>query len=284
MMKVEEVKLPEGPELAISRDQLRGIVVGRRLRGIDIVGGRFLKKSPEGFEQFSQYVKLYAPLVENVDVKGKFMWWTIGPWKMWCTYGMSGQWTVTRKDSHVAATAWTDLPDGSCLSSIHFRDPRRFGTLKFINDEKMHLKKLATLGPDMLNAPPDAGIFAKNIVRKPNRTIVEALMDQSCVSGIGNYIKAETLFRSGISPHRSVASLTPSELEKIRTEAIAVCTESYSSRGATIRTYRNPEGSNGYRQFTLQVYGKNNCPLGHEIERQETKDGRTSHWCPVCQK
>ncbi len=51
-------------------------------------------------------------LIEEVGVKGKFMWWRmqpmmrddeIEPWFVWCTYGMSGMWTTEPIDKHTAA-------------------------------------------------------------------------------------------------------------------------------------------------------------------------------------
>lgn len=274
--------MPEAPELANSRDYLRKILVGKRFRSFDVVGGRFKKKPPENFEKFLDELRQAPLVISSVDTKGKFMWWTIGQWFMWCTYGMSGQWTQKKSD-HIGVTAWVDDPDGKNLSCVHFRDPRRFGTIKFVHDKKAHEKKLLSLGPDMLGNPPSSGIFAKCLMKKPNRTIVEALMDQSCVSGIGNYIKAEAIYRAGIAPNRHVDSLSVDDIEKIRLAAIAVCDESYRSRGASIRTYRDPNGDTGEMQFFMRAYGQKTCPLGHDIIRQDTPDGRTTHWCPQCQ-
>ena len=271
-------KLPEGPELTTSRDHLRDLLIDKRLHSVNIVGGRFKKKPPENIEKFLDEARQKFLIIDEIEVKGKFMWWTIGPWRMWCTYGMSGQWTQ-KKDSHAGIT----LCYGDDLSTIHFRDPRHFGTIKFVNDDVVHTKKLASLGPDMLNDPPDAGIFAKRLMKKPQRTIAEVLMDQSCVAGIGNYIKAECLHRAGISPHRTVNALSSADIEKIRSEAINVCVESYRSQGATISSYRTVDGHKGSTQFNFRVYGKKQCQLGHDTVREETLDGRTSHWCPQCQ-
>ena len=270
--------MPEGPELTTSRDRLRDLLIDKRLHNVNIVGGRFKKKPPENIEKFLEEVRQKFLTIDKIEVKGKFMWWTIGPWHMWCTYGMSGKWTQ-KKDNHVGIT----LCYGDDLSTIHFSDPRHFGTIKFVNDDTIHAKKIASLGPDILNDPPDLGIFAKRLMKKPQRTIAEVLMDQSCVSGIGNYIKAECLHRAGISPHRIMNQLSNIDLEKIRSEAINVCTESYRSQGATISSYRTADGHKGSMQFNFRVYGKKQCLLGHNIIREETLDGRTSHWCPQCQ-
>lgn len=109
-------------------------------------------------------------------------------------------------------------------------------------------------------------------------------MDQRTVAGVGNYIKAECLYRSGISPWRLVTDITEAEYVKLCGDVIGVAQESYASQGATISTYKTVDGSRGTTQFNFQVYSRKECPKGHPVLRQETPDGRTSHWCSVCQK
>jgi formamidopyrimidine-DNA glycosylase len=173
----------------------------------------------------------------------------------------------------------------SSIGDLHFNDPRHFGTLKFVRAEDEHKKKLATLGPDMLSTPPvTADLFAQNVLKKPVRTIAEALMDQKTVSGVGNYIKAEALFRSGISPWRLVTDISPEEYVRLASDVTAVCKESYASQGASIRTYKTVEGHIGTTQFNFRVYSRKQCPSGHEVKSETTPEGRTSWWCDVCQK
>ena len=109
-------------------------------------------------------------------------------------------------------------------------------------------------------------------------------MDQSTVAGVGNYIKAEVLYRTGVSPWRPVTELTSTEYESLCKNVLDVAKESYHSQGATISTYRTVDGEKGTTQFDFQVYSRSKCPKGHDVLRQQTPEGRTSHWCDVCQK
>jgi endonuclease-8 len=122
------------------------------------------------------------------------------------------------------------------------------------------------------------------MLKKPTRTIAEALMDQSGVAGVGNYIKAECLLRAGISPWRNVTEITSEEYVKLCGSVIDVATESYEAQGASIRTYRNVDGSKGRKQFEFEIYSRKECPKGHPTIREETPEGRTSWWCGSCQK
>ena len=105
-------------------------------------------------------------------------------------------------------------------------------------------------------------------------------MDQKVLAGVGNYIKAEALYRAGISPHRVNSSLTDEELARLNKETKWVIRASYASRGARISTYELPDGSTGTYNFKFLVYRRKVDPEGHRVVREETRDKRTTHWVP----
>ena len=245
-----------------------------------------------------------SPLVLEVDCKGKFMWWKLaftrnhpGPdrdgdyWYLWITYGMSGQWN--HEESPYTAFGINYNESGSPLDAngnfrqppgMYFNDMRHFGTLKFVNSAAAHAKKLASLGPDMLNDPPTRQVFIERLLKHPTKTLAEVLMNQGVISGVGNYVKAEALYLAELSPNRTVSSLKLAEMERLRKQIVNVMKASYKTGGATFSTYRNPDGSKGEAQRRFVVYGNKTDPLGNPIIREETRDGRTTHWCPAVQK
>jgi len=276
--------MPEGPELAYSRDKIRSILLNKRI----IVAhpgefGRYSKLPPTGYSILLEDLQNKgAPTVSEVSTKGKFMWWkldfpndTVSTY-LWITYGMSGQWM---KKSTKHASFIIEHEEGK----LYFNDPRHFGTLKFVKGKEELSKKLSTLGPCILSDNPGSEIFAKNILKKSSRTISEALMDQSVVSGVGNYIKSEALYRSRISPWRNVSEITAKEYIDLHESVLLVAKESYQSQGATISTYRNVDGNSGTTQFNFQIYSKKFCPSGHSVSKDQTPDGRSSWWCKICQ-
>jgi formamidopyrimidine-DNA glycosylase len=221
-------------------------------------------------------------IVESIDTHGKFMWWTLidnsgAHWFMHCTYGMSGGWY---KEANRHTCFYVEIGD----NRVFFNDPRHFGTIKFIKGHAEHKKKLKTLGPCIYDTHLTLEIFAEKMLKKPSKTIAESLMDQATVAGVGNYLKAEILYRSRISPWRKVIDVTADEYPLLYKETVACAEASYLSQGATIMTYRTPYGEEGEAQFDFQVYGQKTCPLGHDIVNEETPEGRTSWWCPQCQK
>lgn len=235
-------------------------------------------------------VKDLPLVVEHVDVKGKFMWWTLTgggkKWYMWSTYGMSGQWSRSagKHAGFIVEYNGSGVPITRDTRHLFFNDQRRFGTIKFVSDEREHEAKLASLGPDILDDPPmDPEIFAKRILKKPHRTICESLMDQSCISGCGNYLKSEALYRAEISPHRVVSSLSETDIIRLQFELLSSAWESYVDQGASIRTYKTVTDEKGSAQFYFRIYNNRLCPRGHHTVREETLDGRTSWWCRECQ-
>jgi len=283
--KKEGSHIPEGPELRHSRDALNKIIKDTWITSFALgVGSRFDKKEPDGYRSFSYCL---PTRVNSVETKGKFMWWDLtdrrgDSWYMWCTYGMSGQWT-RKKTKHSAASVFF-VDSNNVRHEIHFNDPRHFGTLKFTKNSKDHTDKLSTLGPCILTSQLTPELFSEMVLRKPSRTIAEALMDQTTVSGCGNYIKAECLFRSGVSPWRTVTEITSKEYVKLCEDLLTVAAESYASQGASISTYHTVDGTKGTTQFDFRVYSRKKCPSGHDVSREETPEGRTSWWCKICQK
>jgi len=275
--------VPEGPELAVSRDMLIPILVDKNILEISAGGGRYSKNPPAGFLEFNDQLMKSSGKIVEVATKGKFMWWKITfphdtePWFLWCTYGMSGQWNPSSTKHTCFSVTTEDV-------QLFFNDQRHFGTIKFVRGDTEHQKKLNTLGPCILSGGVTPEIFAKRLLKKPSATIAEALMYQGGVSGVGNYIKAECLHRARISPWRKVSDITSGEYVNLCEATLNVARESYQSQGASIYTYTNPDEHKGSMQFNFSVYSQSTCPKGHDIRNEETPEGRTSWWCPVCQR
>lgn len=266
--------MPEGPECRRVYEGLRNYSINRKLTKVEILGGRFIKKQPVGLDS------LELPLeVVGGGVKGKFIWLELeGDKSIWITLGMSGFWSIYEKPHAHIKFVFSDGVE------LFFIDQRRFGTLKFADKPELD-KKLASLGIDPLN---DRALSMYNMLRQfekvPNKTIVEALMNQSLFAGIGNYIKCEVLYRSKVSPHRLVGTITDNELSLIWNWTKLIMDASYVQGGASIRNYQQITGETGEFVFDFEVYGKREDPHGNTVIREETLDGRTTHWVPGLQQ
>jgi hypothetical protein len=71
--------MPEGPELARSCDHLIGLLLGKELVSFDVVGGRYVRSPPEGLAGLRTEMARSLVFIDDIDVKGKFMWWALQP-------------------------------------------------------------------------------------------------------------------------------------------------------------------------------------------------------------
>ena len=116
----------------------------------------------------------------------------------------------------------------------------------------------------MLNDETTFDIFKKNMKKKinENKPISQILMDQKHVSGVGNYIKSESLYISKISPHRKLKDINEDELKSLFNAIKKVIVSSYKSQGMSLRDYKDFEDKPGEYQFKLVVYGRKFDNLG----------------------
>ena len=266
--------MPEGPECRRMALQLSEEVTNKKLIDISVESGRYTKKPIEGMEEILSETPLN---IRGTGVHGKFIFFLLdNEWTIWNTLGMTGGWS--RKASKHARVRLV-LEDGP----IFYNDTRNFGTLKFVQGKQPIIDKLNSLGPDLLAEECADEVFVNSLRRKDKKTIVEALMDQSVVSGVGNYVKAEALYLSKISPHRTVSSLTNAELCDLNAAVRSVLVNSFESGGATLQSYQDFYGEAGDATQRFAVYGRKTDPEGREIIKEQTKDVRTTHWVPAMQ-
>ena len=269
--------MPEGPEVRKTVDWLQNFK-GKTLKSVGIISGRYGKKKEiPGWERFE-----YPVLLKDIACKGKFIYFTFSDeqedYYMFNTLGMSGMWTnVHGKHSRVGFFFEDAEP-------LYFNDVRNFGTLKIVNSLKELNKKLNSIGPDVLNSEVDQNTIRDRFAKKISKTIAENLMNQSVISGVGNYLKAEILYMCGISPHRICEDISEKEYELLADACHYITRLSYKLGGATLLSYRQPNGEKGLYSRRFAVYNQKTCPQGHEIIKETTADKRTTHWVPEIQK
>jgi formamidopyrimidine-DNA glycosylase len=179
-------------------------------------------------------------------------------------------------------------------AEIIFNDPRRFGYMKVIaraalEDEPL----LKDLGPEPLGNEFDASMLARACAGKKT-SLKAALLDQRVVAGLGNIYVCEALFRAHLSPRRLAATLATKKAEptdhakRLVTAIHAVLNEAIKAGGSSLRDHRQTTGELGYFQHSFQVYDREGeacrSPRCDGIVRRFTQNGRSTFWCPKCQK
>lgn len=268
--------MPEGPEVRRYGLDLSEFVSGKVLKSVNVLSGRYTKKPIPGLLEIARTLPVK---ITGVGVHGKFLYWILkNDHYIWNTLGMTGHWSPNKKNHSRVEFCFDDK------SKVYFNDQRNFGTVKIVRGKHYLLEKLKTLGPDMLADDVDDDVFFKAIRKKSKWPITKAIMNQSVIAGVGNYVKADSLWLSKISPHRIVNSLSDKDLSELNSAIKKILRESFRSGGATIRTYENFNGTLGQYAQRFLVYNQKNDPEGNQVVKEKTPDGRTTHWVPAIQK
>ena len=192
--------------------------------------------------------------------------------------GMTGQLLVCPPDAELAkhTHAIAKLASGR---ELRFVDPRRFGRLSVARSQN----GFETAGVEPLDVSFDAFV---PLFRKRKLPMKSALLNQKLLRGVGNIYADESLFRAGIRPRRRAATLTREKLGLLYKSVQQVLQEAIAAGGSSISDYVGAEGEPGFFQMQHRVYGREGEPClncGTAIKRIVIA-GRSSHYCPHCQK
>jgi formamidopyrimidine-DNA glycosylase len=189
--------------------------------------------------------------------------------------GMTGRMLVCDPDQaiekHTHAVA--KLASGR---ELRFVDPRRFGRLSVAHG-------FEAAGSEPLEVELDAFIHLFHGRKTP---IKSALLNQKLLRGVGNIYADESLFRSGVRPRRRAASLTRKELTLLYAAVQEVLKEAIALGGSSVSDYVDADGEEGFFQLQHRVYGREGepCLVCKTPIKRVVIAGRSSHYCPNCQK
>ena len=189
--------------------------------------------------------------------------------------GMTGRMLVCKPDDPVEkhTHAIAKLASGR---ELRFVDPRRFGRLSVAHG-------FQASGSEPLEVALDRFIKLFGGRKTP---IKSALLNQKLLSGVGNIYADEALFRAGIRPRRRVASLTKENLRQLYLAVQEVLKEAIALGGSSISDYVDADGEEGFFQFQHRVYGREGepCLVCKAPIKRVVISGRSSHYCPKCQR
>jgi formamidopyrimidine-DNA glycosylase len=204
--------------------------------------------------------------------------------------GMSGGFLLEPVPSTPAASThrhviWSlQEPRGGRPMRLVWRDPRRFGGLRPVSSlEELQARFWSQIGPDALQIDVKTLLMSFSVTKRVIKTV---LLDQQVLAGVGNIYADEALHAAGLLPTRAASSLDQTEAEALLKSLRQILHEAIEVGGSTIRDHQDPEGQPGGFQARHAVYGRPgaSCKRCGEQIQSEQLGGRTSHWCPGCQK
>ena len=177
---------------------------------------------------------------------------------------------------------------------VIYNDPRRFGFMHLWKRSDLDLyPAFAQLGPEPTGNALDEIYLAARFAGRA-QPLKSALLDQTVIAGLGNIYVCEALWRAHLSPKRAAGTLvTPTGRPKkpllLLTTAIReVIADAIAAGGSSLRDHIQTDGSLGYFQHSFSVYDQEGKPCRTPgctgMVARITQAGRSTFYCPVCQR
>jgi formamidopyrimidine-DNA glycosylase len=271
--------MPELPEVETTRRGLEPHVTGRRIVTLSLREPRLRWRVPDDLP-----AKLAGQRITGTGRRAKYLLIGLESGTLLVHLGMSGTLRVLPADTPRIAHDHYDLLLDSG-NTLRFNDPRRFGSLHYTSGDPEQHALLARLAPEPFDSTFDAD-YLWRITRRRQASIKQVLMNSRLVVGVGNIYASETLFRARIRPRRRAQSLTREEVKRLVKAVRAVLSMAIKVGGTTLRDYVGANGEPGYFRQKLYVYERAGkpCRVCKTLVRQLTQQGRSTYYCPSCQK
>jgi formamidopyrimidine-DNA glycosylase len=202
----------------------------------------------------------------------------LGPRSQWIVHlGMTGRMVVCESDAEIVKHTHAIAKLGSGRE-LRFIDPRRFGRLSVHNAGDFEAG-----GVEPLEVEKDQFV---RLFRGRKTPIKSALLNQKLLRGVGNIYADESLFRAGLRPRRRASNITKAQLELLHKSVQKVLKEAIRLGGSSISDYVDADGEEGFFQLRHRVYGREGepCLVCKTPIKRTVIVGRSSHYCPDCQK
>jgi formamidopyrimidine-DNA glycosylase len=281
--------MPELPEVETVRRGLEPVIVGRRFTKVELRRQDLRFPFPDNFAE-----RLRGTRIERLERRAKFLVATLSSSEVLTMHlGMTGRFAIESDQLGEFHHAAGGIPKHDHVVfhfdntvKVTFNDVRRFGFMELIGaDDVNNNARFASLGPEALsNSFSEDHLYS--ILKSKKSPIKSALLDQRVVAGLGNIYVCEALFRAGIGPARRCDKVKRHETGVLVGHIRDVLREAIDAGGSSISDFAQTDGKLGYFQHNFAVYGKAGkaCQTcGTDVEKI-TQSGRSSFFCPKCQK
>lgn len=298
--------MPECPEITIMANQLNDLLKNKFIQSIDLISGPYLNSKNTNYVQLRNHILSMMTIIKNpnkaimitsVHKKGKFIYFPLAIVSkdgsklkksndicLGSSLGLTGHWVSVSDENLFSSENDTSFenshnhivirysdkpkPKPEDIKKIYYNDISAQG--KFYAETMKWLKiKLNDLGPDVLSSGFTYDKFKEkmSIKRIQNKPIYMSLVDQSIISGIGNYLRADIMYiaqiECKINPLSNVKDLSEQQLKCLWKSIITVSNNSLRQHGTTspayVDIYLNPG------KYEPIIYGKNIAPNGSKI-------------------
>jgi formamidopyrimidine-DNA glycosylase len=285
--------MPELPEVETVRRGLAPALVGKRIAKAKTKRADLRFPFPKRFA-----ARLSGRRVETLDRRAKYLLAHLDDGNVWITHlGMTGRWSILGAKKQPGDFYYAEPPDPTHThvivemeegARLEFNDPRRFGYMDLIAESELETHPFFKgMGPEPLSNQFHEP-YLKSALAKKKTSIKAALLDQRVVAGLGNIYVVEALHRAGIAPTKEAGRISVQRLDKLYHAIRAVLEEAIEAGGSTLSDYAAVDGAQGGFQHRFRVYDR----VGEKCAKKDcggtivaaTQGGRSSYWCPRCQR
>jgi formamidopyrimidine-DNA glycosylase len=256
----------ELPEVAAALRRIRPALLHRRIARIDVLHRAIAKTLPPRARR-----AVIGRCIIRLERRGKHQLFHLDDGAtLLVHFRMTGDWQALRPTAPLPPYARLVI-HGDDHSRVAFVDPRVLGTISY------HAPGAAPpldLGPEPLARGFTPQVFARAISTKRG-PIKPTLLDQRVVAGLGNIYAAEACWRAAIAPTRSCASLTPDDIDRV------VHAIKHVLRHAPSQRYQDRADYDVWAVYDREGRPCTRCAA--PIARL-TQAGRSTYWCPGCQR
>jgi len=257
--------MPEGPEATFMQHELNKQFKGCILKNIKITGGRYIRHGIP--KELKQWISKQLPLkIIKFHNKGKFLSIEFENHDhIGISLAMTGH-IIFTPTTHTHYHFVTDC------GTFYLEDMRNFATIHFMKENEYE-KKLKSIGPDLLNEKVSNKLFIERIRKYPQKSIATVLLDQKVVSGVGNYLRADSLYKAKINPFRKVKTLTDEELKTLLHHIKKIM--KWALKSHIQHKYM--------RSYQFLVYGRKKTNKHEDVHANKIEKGRSIYWVPSIQ-
>jgi formamidopyrimidine-DNA glycosylase len=288
--------MPELPEVETIRRGLSERLIGRVIVAVEVRAPQLFTGDPE---------RLKGKTVDTVERRGKLLIIGLNGGLAFTVHlKMTGQ-LIWVPEAGPAGAVVGGHPEAAYLASLphkhthiifsfddqshlYFNDLRKFGRVVVVETEKLPEDTfMRKLGPEPLEKSFTRD-YLENRLRQKAKTPVKAfLLDQENIAGLGNIYADESLFRAAILPYRRAGELTTGEARNLYDAIQETLELALLYGGSSEKDYLNAVGEKGTFLRIANVYHRtgldcHRCNAG-TVQRLKIA-GRSSHYCPVCQR
>lgn len=272
--------MPEIAEVETVRNTLKNRILNKTIKRVEVRYKPIIATDLGDFE-----TKLKGLTIKDIRRIGKWLIFEIGDYYLLSHLRMEGKYFLKsmeepiEKHEHVIF----EFQDNT---TMRYHDTRKFGRMLLVpKDQLYEVEAIKNQGIEPID-PKLTKEYLFDKIKKKTIPIKTILLDQSIISGLGNIYANEVLFASQIHPLKKGKDITLEDCENIKNAANKIITQAMKDGGTTIRSYTSSLGVTGLFQTKLMVHKREGepCKICNTPIQNIRVGGRSTYFCPICQK